>query len=331
MNTSENREHAFLQFLYRSRFLNTLAIFVALAVLFAIISPGHNFTRPGNLMLLMAYTPEVVLIVLGVGLLMVAGEFDLSVGAVLTFCSFVFFWSVQQGLGPYAAALLAIAAGAIAGTINGVITTKGRIISFVVTLGAMLFWRGFTVMISLGNTESIDLSAFPEFRALFIGRIGGVFPVQSIWLIVAAIVLALLLHKTKFGNWIFATGNNVVAARAMAVNTDLVKILCFAIVGVLVGLTATMQMTRTAVFSPLLGVDLFLKILAAAVIGGVSIRGGKGSMIGVILGGFVIMVIENGLSLSRIAFEWTYILFGVIVMFSVSMDIFMERLLRRSS
>ena len=323
-------QKAVLEFLYRSRFLNALAILVALIVGFAIASPGNNFIGLENIQLLLAYGPEVVIVVLGVGLLMIAGEFDLSVGSVLTFCSFVFFWLIQRGASPFLATLVAVACGAMAGLINGAITTKGKIISFVATLGTMLFWRGLTVMISLGNTQSIDLSSFTAFKALLTGTIGSVFPVQSVWMILAAVTVAFVLHKTKFGNWIFATGDSPTAARAMAIKTDAVKIICFTVVGVLVGLTAAIQMTRTAVFSPLVGTDLGLKVLAAAVIGGASIRGGKGNMVGIILGGLIIVVIENGLALSRIAFEWTYILFGLIVLFSVSIDLVMEKLLKRS-
>jgi simple sugar transport system permease protein len=329
--SAAQRQEALLEFIYRSRFLNTLIILIVLVVSFAIASPGQTFLRPANLELLLAYSPEVMIVVIGVGLLMVLGEFDLSVGAVLSFCSFVFFTAVTQGSGPYTATLLAVAAGGATGLLNGLLTTRGQIISFIATLGTMLFWRGLTVMLALGQTVSIDLSGSPLFQAALTGSIGGVLPVQTLWFVLPALVLGLLLHRTQLGNWIYATGNNAVAARAMAVPTDSVRLICFTIVGVLVGFAASMQMTRTEVFAPQVGAELGLKALAAAVIGGVSIRGGRGSMVGIVLGGLIVVVVENGLTLSRVAFEWTYIVFGLIVMFSVSMDVILERVLRRAT
>lgn len=329
--STTTRAEGLVEFIYRSRFINTLVILIALVVCFAIASPGHNFASAANLRLLLAYSPEVMIVVLGVGLLMIAGEFDLSVGAVLSFCSFVFFLAITHGTGAYVATLLAVAAGGAAGLLNGLITTKGQILSFIATLGTMLFWRGLTVTLALGQTVSINLSESPIFKAMFTGTVGGAFPIQALWFVVPAAILGILLHKTKFGNWVYATGNNPAAARAMAIPTDGVKLICFTIVGVLVGLTASIQMTRTEVFAPQVGGDLGLKVLAAAVIGGVSIRGGKGSMVGIVLGGLIVIVIENGLTLSRVAYEWTYVIFGLIVLFSVSMDILMERVLRRSA
>jgi simple sugar transport system permease protein len=208
--------------------------------------------------------------------------------------------------------------------INGLITTKGRIPSFIATLGTMMFWRGITVLISGGKIMPLDTSGFKFFTSAFIGEVGNFFPSQSIWLILFAVILGLILHKHRFGNWVFSTGDNEKAARSMAINTDKVKIICFIIVGFLV-----IQTLRLCAFSSRVGTGWEFKVVAAAVVGGTSLRGGRGNMLGIFIGAFIIVVIENALVIARLPYEWTYVVFGIIILFSVILDLFIERRRKR--
>jgi len=321
----EEKNSKFFGFFFDINSLGTIGMFLALITLLAIFTPDHNFIRLDNINNLLSYGAEFAIIVLGAGMLMIVGEFDISVGSVLAFCSFVFVKLFSIGINPFIATIIALICGSVIGMINGLITTKGRILSFVATLGTMMFWRGITLMISGGVMISSDTSEFKFFTSAFIGIIGKYFPVQAIWMIIFAVILGLILHRHRFGNWIFSTGNNERAARSMAINTDKVKIICFIIVGFLVAFTAVIMTVRVAAFSSRVGTGLELKVVAAAVVGGTSLRGGRGNMLGIFFGAFIIVIIENALVIARLPYEWTYMAFGIIILFSVLLDLLIER------
>ncbi len=320
-----------MRFLVQNRIAGTLAILVLVVVVGTLYSPDNNFIRVANLKNLGAFGSEFGIIALGVGLLMIAGEFDLSVGSVLAFSALVFTWTNEGSLNPFVGLVITLAAGVMTGLINGLITVRGKIVSFVTTLGAMMFWRGLTLMLSRGEMQAVNLEAYPFFTHLFTGEWFGFLPAQAFWFLFLAIILTLLLHSQRFGNWIFSTGDNALAARSMAINTDLVKISCFIIVGFLTAFAAVLQTTRLAAFSSRVGTGWELSAIAAAVVGGTSLRGGIGNMIGIFLGALIIIVIENALVLARLPYEWTYMVFGLVILFSVLLDLLIEKRVQRSA
>jgi simple sugar transport system permease protein len=320
-----------MSMLVRHRIAGVFLILAVLIVVVTLYSPNNNFIRVDNLKSLGSLGSEFGIVVLGVGLLMIAGEFDLSVGSVLAFCSLIFIWANELSLNPFLCLVIALAAGVITGLVNGLITVKGKIVSFVTTLGAMMFWRGLTLMLSGGEMRGINIEAHPFFVQLFTGDWFGFFPAQGFWFLLIAIILTVVLHQRRFGNWIFATGDNVLAARSMAINTDMVKIISFIIVGVLVAFVAVIQTTRLSAFSSRVGTGWELKAIAAAVVGGTSLRGGIGNMVGIFLGALIIIVIENALVLARLPYEWTYMAFGLVILFSVLLDLFIEKRAQRSA
>ena len=308
----------------RFKAIGVLAIFVFLVVLVSIFSPGYTFTTARNVKNLLAFGPELAIIVLGVGMLMIVGEFDLSVGSVLAFCSYVFSSLFAAGVHPFPAFLITMVTGGVLGFVNGVITVKAKILSFMATLGTMMLWRGLTLLFTGGVQFSCDTSGYPVFTALFTGEIGGFFPAQSVWYILIALFLVFLLHKHRFGNWVFATGDNTLAARSMCINTDWVKIGCFMLVGGLVALASVIQVVRVSAFSSRVGTGWELRVIAAAVVGGTSLRGGRGTMIGIFLGACIIVIIENALAIMRLAYEWTFMVYGLVIMFAALLDLFIE-------
>ena len=318
-------------FLVRNRIAGTLAILVVVLVVGTLYSPDNNFIRVANLKNLGAFGSEFGIIALGVGLLMIAGEFDLSVGSVLAFSALVFTWTNEGSLNPFIGLVITLAAGVMTGLVNGLITVRGKIVSFITTLGAMMFWRGLTLMLSRGEMQAVNLDPYPFFTQLLTGEWFGFLPAQAIWFLLLAIILTLLLHSQRFGNWIFSTGDNALAARSMAINTDMVKITCFIIVGTLTAFAAVLQITRLAAFSSRVGTGWELSAIAAAVVGGTSLRGGIGNMIGIFLGALIIIVIENALVLARLPYEWTFMVFGIVILFSVLLDLLIERRVQRSA
>jgi len=244
-------------------------------------------------------------------------------------CAFTFATVLGTGAGPFVAALAALAAGALLGALNGVLVVRGRIVSFVATLGTMLSLRGLTEILSGGRVRTVRLTEYPVFLQLLSGEVGGVFPVQALWFVLFAVVLYLLLNRSRFGNWIYATGDNIQAARAMGIKTGQVKIICFAIVGALCAFAGVLQTIRITAFSVHMGTGWELRAVAAAVVGGTSLTGGRGSMIGIFLGTLIIVVVDNMISQLRLAYEWTYIVFGLVTLGSVLLDLWIERQVQR--
>ncbi|MEM4474711.1 MAG: ABC transporter permease, partial [Candidatus Bathyarchaeia archaeon] len=191
--------------------------------------------------------PELALIVLGVSILMISGEFDLSVGSQLQFCMYIFITLLYAGVNDWASFLITVCVGAVLGFINAVITIKGRIPSFITTLGTMLLWRGLVLLLTYGYTKPL-IGISKSFANAMVSEIFGV-PIQIIWFGVIALILGLILHRHKFGNWIYATGDNPSAARAMGINTTITKTICFMIVGVLSALVSVIQLYRIESFA----------------------------------------------------------------------------------
>lgn len=305
----------------------TLIVFIILVVIFGSFTPRHVFVNSNNLGALAKLTPDLGIIAMGVGTLMICGEFDLSVGSVIPMSSFVFVklleWEAPLILIPFATLLT----GAILGFLNGLLVVRTRIPSFIATLGTMMFWRGILYissrMMPIGTRAYLDPGTWLE--NTLIGSIGGIFPVQILWFLFIAFVLGLVVHFHRFGNWIFATGDNETAARAMGINTGMVKIVCFIIVGVLCSFMSMMQALRIESFAATQGIGFELKAIASSVVGGTSLMGGIGSILGIFLGTLTIQILENGLILMGAPVFGINVFIGLgIVLFAV-LNLYIER------
>jgi simple sugar transport system permease protein len=297
----------------RMRSLSAFLVFALLFAVFSIFSPGHHFIGTENVMVFLSTSAEFNIVAMVVGLLMISGEFDLSVGSILVFTSYVFLTLFKAGVPVLLALAATIAAGGAIGVFNGVITVKAKIPSFITTLGGMLLWRGITLFWSGGLQEGLELPADSLMYRVIAGNIGNLIPAQFLWFVGIALVIGLVVHYHRFGNWVFNTGDNRQAARAMGINTDAIKIICFVIVGCGVAFAGVMQMFRSGVFSARAGDGWELKAIAASVVGGTALSGGIGTILGVFWGALIISVIENGLVFMRINYWWTFTIFGVII------------------
>jgi simple sugar transport system permease protein len=319
----------FTKFL-RQRAASTFLVFVGLVIIFSLFSPRHVFINARNIAALGKLFPDLGVVALGVGMLMICGEFDLSVASVLPFCAYIFARSLYVGIAPVWGMVLAILVGCGLGWINGFLTVKTRMPSFITTLGTLMFWRGilyvWSQMMPLGIRQYIPTGS--SFEKVFAGTIVGFFPVQSLWFALFAVVLGVLLHYHRFGNWVYATGDNRDAARAMGINTDWVKTLCFVIVGALCGFVACMQSVRIGSFAATQGIGMELRSIAACVVGGTSLRGGVGSMSGVTLGALTIPILDNGLILLRVPVFGITAFIGLATILFVVLNTYVERRFR---
>jgi len=312
-------------FSYRAS--NTFIVFVGLILFFSLFTPRHVFVNPRNIAALSKLIPDLGIVALGVGMLMICGEFDLSISSVLPLCAFIFISLLKVGINPFFALSITLGAGALLGLLNGIITVKGRIPSFITTLGTMMFWRGVLYVVS--RMWPIGLRAYlppgSVFEHIFVGEIGGIIPVQVVWFIVFVAILGIILHFHKFGNWVYATGDNREAARAMGINTDRVKTICFIIVSVLCAFVGILQLLRMETFACTQGIGFELKAIAASVVGGTFLAGGIGSIIGIFLGALTIQILENGLILMRVPVFGISAFIGLAIILFVILNTYIER------
>ena len=268
-----------------------LLVFVLTAILLAVESP--QFRGHENATAIMTRSAEIGIIACGVSLLMIAGEFDISVGSLVVLSIYVFTGLTNLNFSPPLAMGLAVLAGAAAGLLNGLITLLLNIPSFITTLGAMLFWRGIVIFVLSGSFMSYhgDDAWLAPFGSILFSH----FRATVLWFLAVAIVLQFALVRTPFGNWVLAAGGNAQAARNVGVPVLKVKLACFTICGGLAALAGIAYVARYKTMQVSVGQGFELEAIAAAVIGGTILTGGKGSILGTVIGVLFVSMVRNGL------------------------------------
>lgn len=304
-----------------------LAAFVMLLLLIALFQwrSAGDFLSAGNLQDVLGLVPETTLVAVGVGVLMIAGEFDLSVGSTFAFMPMATCIIADAGAPFWLATLVGLLLCVMIGLVNGAITIFFAIPSFITTLGMLYVVRSLTVVISGGFPP-----AFPNAApvGLFAGLMGPVH-VSLFWFLGLACIYGLVLEYTNFGNWIRATGGQIDAAQAMGIPAVAVKLICFVICAVFAGFAGFLQVMRLASPLPSLGEGLELVAVAASVIGGISLFGGVGSVIGAVIGALLIRVIDNGLVLAAISANWFKFAIGALTIAAVIANSWLGRAARR--
>jgi simple sugar transport system permease protein len=220
-----------------------VSIVIITGVLFLIFSLINNkFLTKENLFIIIKTMPELGIVAIGMTMLIISGEFDLSVGSTFAFAPFIMaILNERLGWNGFLAFGMSVLIGIAIGCINGAITTKVGIPSFITTLGTMMAWRGAVLLVSSGFPQSF-LRDQPVAK-LFTGSISG-FPVQFFWFVFFAVLMWIILENYRFGNWTYVTGGNRDAAIALGVPVDLVKIINFMVVGGLSALAGSIQVFR---------------------------------------------------------------------------------------
>lgn len=263
-------------------------------------SANPAFITPLNISGMLAYAPELGLVALGMTLLLTAGQFDLSVGSVFGAVPLLMFALVNNLSVPLPAAValgLTLAAGI--GLINGLLVTRAGISSFLVTLSTQLIVGGAALYLSNGYPQS-TLQSRSAFRALLAGQIQvGALTIHAglIWFAAAALICAYILHQTRVGNWITATGGGRDAAIARGIRTGRLTVALFVIAAVLAGLAGIISDTRLNLAYPTSGTGYELQAIAIAVVGGTSLFGGYGTITGTVIGTLLLQEISNGVVL----------------------------------
>lgn len=281
---------------------SVLALFVVLQLVLiaaALAFPeDFHYLSATNVNVMVRAIPPLAIMAMGVGLLMVAGEYDLSVGSNYTFSAVVLASTFNAGVDPFAAALIALATGTLIGLLNGVVTLRFDIPSFITTLGAMLAWKGGVLFYNGASAEPFRPGL--SFNTLFADgvRAGSVqLSAGLFWLVLLAGLFHLLLHRHRFGNHLYAVGGNGTAARAIGVRPAATKLVAFAIAGGCAAFAGVLATARVHSAQPGQGAGLELQAIAACVIGGIALSGGRGSVLGMVLGTWLVFTIQDVLLL----------------------------------
>lgn len=291
-------------------------LLLVLVIVFQVRSEGM-FLSTNNLRGILGLLPETALVAVGVTLLMICGEFDLSVGSVFALMPMTMAVMFVGGWPFWAAMAVGLGVCALIGFLNGWITIRFDIPSFITTLGMLFMARSMTIVVSGGFPPRIRPGEVPSW--IFVGFVdgGGLIRASVLWFIGIAVIVGILLAKTNFGNWVRATGGFLPAASAMGIPTGKVKIACFMICSVLAGFAGMIQSLRLNAFLPSIGEGMELQAVAAAVIGGTSLMGGVGSILGGLIGATLIRVIDNGMVMSQVDANWFKFAIGALTIFAV--------------
>ncbi len=326
----------FAAFKYNLQFMRgrgALEIGVVLAVILfgyitaAIINPsGFSFLNPNNLSGVVSQAiPVLAILGLAAGILMIAGEFDLSLGPAITFNAIVFI-KASEAFGLGVGVLAGIASGVAIALVNGAIVVITKIPSFIATLGMSFFWAGASILMN-GTTPAI-ISAENRAGAMefLFAHDFGLFRSQLIWLIVVGVLAWFFMHRHRYGNHIYAVGGNAAAAQAISINPKKVKMMAFGIYGGLVGFASILIAVRTSSMQPggTATEDFTLFAIAAAVVGGTSLNGGRGSVIGIIFGAALIELIKNGLILGKAPGFYITLFVGITIVIASVFNKLME-------
>lgn len=304
-----------------------LVLLVVELVVFWGINP--DFLSPQNISNILAFTVELGLIALAMTLLMTSGEFDLSVGSLFGF-SPVLMWtlynsgvtSLEMGL------LIALVVAALVGLVNGWFVTRLKIPSFLVTLGMLLVVRGTALFITDGFPQRTWSAEGSWLANILVGDFYvGPFRVYAslFWFIGAAIVLGYVLTESRTGNWIQAAGGNPLAARARGVNVNRVKVGLFILSAVMASLAGVISSLRTSAANPNSGTGYELEVIAMVVIGGTALTGGRGTIIGTVLGILILRVMRNGIVLIGVPGLAYNIFIGAIILGMMALHSWLER------
>ena len=289
---------------------------ILLIIMISVLNPA--FLDLSNLLNLLRQISINGLIAFGMTFVILTGGIDLSVGSILALSSACIALMITSGVDPIIAIILGVLIGFILGVVNGLFVTKGNMAPFIATLATMTIFRGLTLVVTDGNPIT-NLGDNYLFQLFGKGYFFGV-PVPAVTMTIVFIVLFILLHKTTFGRHTYAIGGNEIASKISGIKVNRVKILIYGISGLMSALAGAILTSRLNSAQPTAGTAYELDAIAAVVLGGTSLTGGKGRIVGTLIGVLIIGVLNNGLNLLGVSSCYQQVVKGVVILIAVLID-----------
>ncbi|MGC3968870.1 MAG: ABC transporter permease [Pirellulales bacterium] len=320
--------------------LGPVLVFFVVLIGFGIadrIQDGANstFLSVNTIRTIPEQTVIVAMAALGMTIIIIAGGIDLASGTAVALCSTTLAWCLKNNYGIGVGVSAALGMGALTGLINGALISSLRIVPFIVTLGTMSIFLGVAKLIGNETTVSPSIDQYPRWLSTIAYSpvspkwlIPSIVPnfAISVWIVLGVAVLtAAMLKYTVFGRYVFAVGSSEPTARLCGINVTAVRIAVYTLAGLCVGMAGVLQFTRLRSGDPTSGSGLELKIIAAAVIGGASLNGGRGSILGTLAGAAMMVVIESGCNALGISNSYTNIVIGAIIIAAAALDQIRQR------
>jgi len=305
-----------------ARLIQRLLPFLSLIVLFIALSiASPYFLTANNLASVARQTAVFNTMALGMTIVIVSGGIDLSVGSILGLSGLVGTMALEAGYPIFIGVLVGIAVGTACGFLNGLMITQLRINAFIVTLGTLGIYRGLALIISNGlPVHRIP----PGFAFLGEGNLLGI-PFVVWLLVICAVITHFVLENTRLGRYAFAIGSNQMAAVYAGIPVAFHTVAVYAIGGALTGLAGMIEASRLMTGQPTAGLGYELQAIAAVVIGGGSLNGGEGSVVGTLIGAFIMGLLSNGADLLNISNYWQQVIIGSVIILAVTLDEFRKR------
>jgi len=289
----------------------SLAFLTLLSTVFALTTGG--FASGGNLMGILQQAAPIAIVALALNQVVIAGEIDISMGSMVAALAFVFAGLAQTTGNPWMALAATVSCGALFGSLNGLLIAYARIPSIIATLGTLMVLRG-GLLICAGN---LTLYAQPAARFFGSGTIFGV-PIEVVTFAVVLVSFAVLSSQTSFGRQVYAVGGNERAARDVGIPVERVKWLAFTLVGICAAVTSAVFVGQVAAMQANAAAGFELKVIAAVVLGGTSLSGGRGSNLSPVIGALLLSVILNATALNRVPPTFESLILGIIILTSVT-------------
>jgi ribose transport system permease protein len=306
--------------------LQQLLAFASLIIIFVVfsIAGSPNFLTYGNVLAILYSTVVIGTLAVGTTFVIITGGIDLSIGTGMALCAVMSgVFIVNLDLPLPAGVILTLAFGGLIGLINGANVALLKIPPFIATLAMMLVAQGLALVVS--NTRPIYFNDTPAYAKISRGELIPDFPNAVLILIVAAIIAGVLLNKSILGRYTYSIGSNEEATALSGIDVRKWKIIVYTFAGLFTGLAGIMISARLGSAQPATGMGYELQAIAAVVIGGTSLAGGKGSIVGTVIGALIISVLNNGLQIMAIEQEWQNVILGCVILVAVYADMVRKR------
>ncbi len=295
---------------------------VTLIVIIGALRP--NFFLPATLFQQASGAAFIGMLALGMVFVVAIRDIDLSVGWMFNFSAVIAAKAMVAGVDPWIAAGIGVVFGGLLGLVNGVLTVWLRIPVIIITLGTFSAFRGLSLVVNESRAV-VPPDKTGSFFALFDIKVFDLIPIVAILFLLLAVALHLLLHRTRFGYRVQALGSNPDAARLAGIPVDRTRILVLVLMGAVAGLTGAMFLGFREAIDPVTGGDYLLPVVAAVIIGGTPLSGGRGTIIGAVVGALIIQVITTGILFLGVDVKWSTFVTGAVIIIAVAVDQLVRR------